>query len=210
MNQSSDSAAAAISVGVNRVKLLLIAGLFFLPVVAATILYVSGWRPSSQVNHGQLVRPARPISDVTLKSIDGSALAFGALHGKWLMVYFGTSRCATACVRDLYKMRQVQIAEGKDADRITRVFVVTDGATSPSLRATLKDYSGMKVLTGPTSAITALAKQFDLQAGSPLDGLNRVYVVDPIGNLMMSYPPDADPSGMRKDLARLLQVSQIG
>jgi hypothetical protein len=49
-----------------------------------------------------------------------------------------------------------------------------------------------------------------LPAGSPLDNLNRVYLVDPLGNFMMSYPADADPTGMRKDLARLLRISQIG
>ncbi len=198
------------SVGPNRFKLLLIAGLFFLPAILASILYFAGWRPSSQVNHGELVQPARPINDVALKTVDGSLLAFKALRGKWLMVYFGTSACQSACVHNLYKMRQVQIAEGKDADRITRVFVVTDGATPPTLLATLKDYAGMRVLTGPPAAIEALAQQFVLPAGSPLAGLNRIYIVDPVGNLMMSYPVDADPSGMRKDLVRLLQVSQIG
>ncbi|KAA3631763.1 MAG: hypothetical protein DWQ08_04420 [Proteobacteria bacterium] len=39
---------------------------------------------------------------------------------------------------------------------------------------------------------------------------NRVYLIDPIGNLVLSYAIDADPAKMRKDLSRLLRASQIG
>jgi hypothetical protein len=46
--------------------------------------------------------------------------------------------------------------------------------------------------------------------GTALDAPGRVYLIDPIGNLVLSYAPDADPSGMRKDLARLLRLSQVG
>jgi len=210
MNQSNSHPPAAINVGRNRAKLLLVAGLFFLPAIAATVLYVSGWRPRTQVNYGDLVQPARPIQDVTLQTLDGSAHPFSATRGKWLMIYFGPSSCDVACAHDLYKMRQVQIAQGKDADRIALLFVITNGAAPPRLLATLKDYPDMRVVTGPSAAVTALARQFYLPAGSPLNGLNLIYVVDPLGNLMMSYPPDADPSRMRKDFVRLLQVSQVG
>ncbi|MHB8455638.1 MAG: SCO family protein [Acidiferrobacterales bacterium] len=210
MSENVTSPSPRNSVGANRFKLLLVAALFFLPMISATLLYYGGWRPHTQVNHGDLVQPARPIQDVILQTLGGNALHFSDLHGKWLMVYFGSSSCETACVHNLYKMRQVQIAQGKDADRILRVFVVTDTLALNRLRTTLEDYPGMKVITGPAGAITSLAKQFELPVGSPLDAINRVYIVDPIGNLMMSYPPDADPSGMRKDLVRLLKVSQVG
>jgi hypothetical protein len=68
----------------------------------------------------------------------------------------------------------------------------------------------MRAVIGPPEAFDALAREFTLPAGSPLDNLNRIYLVDPLGNFMMSYPADADPTGMRKDLARLLRISQIG
>jgi hypothetical protein len=55
-----------------------------------------------------------------------------------------------------------------------------------------------------------LAQDFVSSQGSALATPGRIYLVDPIGNLVLSYPPDADPSGMRKDLARLLHLSQLG
>lgn len=85
-----------------------------------------------------------------------------------------------------------------------------DTKTRDWLNYAIKDYPGMRIVTGPAEAVDALARQFVLPAGSPLDNLNRVYLMDPLGNFMMSYPADADPTGMRKDLARLLRISQIG
>ncbi len=93
---------------------------------------------------------------------------------------------------------------------MARVFVVTDATALDWLRYTLKDYPGMEIFTGPAAAVRALAEQFVLPGGGPPDRLHRVYVVDPLGNLMMSYPADADPSRMNKDLSFLLKASHIG
>jgi hypothetical protein len=38
----------------------------------------------------------------------------------------------------------------------------------------------------------------------------RIYLIDPLGNLMMSYAADAKPKGMLEDLKRLLRLSSIG
>lgn len=191
-------------------KLLILALLFALPAALAFILYTSGWRPAVTANHGELVQPARPIGDVTLDTLDGKRLTFSKPDKKWALVYFGSAHCLARCEQDLYKMRQVHLAQGKEADRIERVFVVTDATALDLLRYTLKDHPGMIVLVGPPAAVRQIAGQFGVPAGGALDGLDRIYLVDPLGNFMMHYPPDADASGMRKDLARLLKVSQVG
>ncbi len=194
----------------ERRRILLLALLFALPVIAAYVLFLSGWRPSSTGNHGELVQPARPIDDAALTLLGGQSIRFSSLHGKWTFMAFSAAECLKPCESNLYKMRQVIAAQGKDADRVQSVFVVTDAKALDWLRYAIKDYPGMRVIVGPPAAVTALARQFTLPAGSPLDNLNRIYLVDPLGNFMMSYPADADPSGMRKDLTRLLRVSRIG
>ena len=196
--------------GSGRVKLLLIAVLFFLPVVAALVLFQTGWRPQGQVNHGELVQPIRPIADMTLNTLEGQQLNISLWHKKWTMLYFGPADCGSVCQQQLYKMRQTHIAQGAGSERIQRVFVVTDTGKLDQLRHTLKDYSDMQVLTGPADTIRQLAAQFQLPAGSPMQALGRIYLLDPQGNFMLSYPADADPDGMRKDLVRLLKVSHIG
>jgi cytochrome oxidase Cu insertion factor (SCO1/SenC/PrrC family) len=147
---------------------------------------------------------------VALTRLDGSATSFGALRTRWALVYFGSSDCQAACERALYHMRQVIAAQGREAHRLQSVMIVTDAAALTRLREQLKDFPQTHALTGARTAIERLAQEFALPAGGALAGLHRIYVVDPLGNLMMSYTADVDPNGMRKDLARLLRYSQIG
>ncbi len=178
--------------------------------VASFILYATGWRPSGTINHGELVEPARPIKDVSLTRLDGKQMRFADLQKKWTLIYFGSAECLSPCKDNLYKMRQVRLSLGGEGTRVQRLFVVTNPNALDLLKYELKEYPDMAVVTGPTKNIEALAGQFDLPVGTPLDKLERIYVVDPLGLLMMSYPAGADPSGMRKDLKRLLKVSRIG
>lgn len=193
----------------------------FLIVVSAfvgpVILIKSGWRPSKTANYGELIQPARPIQDVRLQTLKGQAKKFSDLKGKWTFVYFGSAECSSnsmslksPCERSLYKMRQVRLTQGRYLKRVQTVYIVTDSKTLDLLRFTLKEYPNMQVLTGSSSSIRQLTKQFAWQQTSPLDGDHRVYLIDPLGNLVMMYTGGADPSGMRKDLGRLLRHSKIG
>jgi len=189
----------------DRMQVVLLAAIFLIPIVAAFL-----YKPDKFINHGELVRPVHQLVDVTLHTPEGEPVALSALQKKWTMIYFDEAGCPPRCVENLYKMRQVRLTQGKEVDRLQYVFV-TWGAIDPARLAALrKDHPDMRVLTGNPPEVRALADQFALDHGNPMQAPGRIYVVDPLGNLMMSYAPDADPSGMRKDLARLLRVSQIG
>ena len=194
----------------NRLTLILIALVVALPAVLSFLLYASGWRPASSGNYGELVEPARAIKNLELQTLDGSSLRVSDLHKSWAFVYFVAHGCGTACERNLYKMRQVRLTQGENANRLQRVLVVADKIVLDKLRMQLRDYPGMIVITGPAENVRTLSEEFALPTGTPLDGLGRIYLLDPAGRFMMSYPVDADPSGMRKDLQRLLKVSRIG
>ena len=194
----------------SRRNILLLALMFALPVIVAYALYYGGWRPGSTGNYGELVQPARPLEDAALTTLDGKALRFSELHGKWTLIAFSAAPCLSPCERNLYKMRQVIAAQGENATRAQSVLVMTDGKALDRLRGAVREYPRTRVVIGPPDQVAGLVRQFALPAGSPLDNLNRVYLVDPLGNFVMSYPADADPNGMRKDLARLMKISQIG
>jgi len=194
----------------SRRKILLLAVLFTLPVIVAYALYFSGWRPAATGNYGELMQPVRPIGDTALTRLDGGSMRFRELHGKWTLLTFSAAECLKPCERNLHNMRQVIAAQGDKAGRVQSVLVVTDSQALDLLRYAVKDYPGMHVIVGPPESVSALALQFTLPADSPLDNLNRIYLMDPLGNFMMSYSADADPNGIRKDLARLLRASRIG
>jgi len=194
----------------GRRVLILVVFLFLLPVVSATWLYISGWRPEGRsLAHGELVQPARPVGDNVLKSMDGTPYRLSDLRGRWALVYLGPLPCADDCRNGLYKMQQVRLAQGRDAARVERVMIATN-AGSDALRELAKQYPGLLAVGGARATLQSLAREFVSSQGTALDVPGRVYLIDPIGNLVMSYAPDADPSGMRKDLARLLRLSQVG
>jgi cytochrome oxidase Cu insertion factor (SCO1/SenC/PrrC family) len=190
----------------NRQNLLLLLAVFALPVVVATLMYVTGWKPSSTANHGELIQPARFIEEVSMQSIDTKPVKFSELRGKWTMVYFDTSECPEECVKQLYNMRQTHISQGKEQDRIQRIFILTDARAVESLKTKLADYPGMLVWTAERSALNKLTQDFGIEA-TKTSGQGYIYLLDPMGNLMMRYLPGIDPAGMRKDLVRLLKYS---
>ncbi|MEJ2646401.1 MAG: SCO family protein [Gammaproteobacteria bacterium] len=195
----------------QRFTLIAIALIFVAPMAIAWLLLARpDWRPAYTVNHGTLVQPPRPLTDLALYGTDGRALGTHYLQGKWTLVYIGSARCSQVCQRQLYNTRQVRLAQGKNIGRVQRLMVLTDAAGSSDLQAIRAKQPDLTVAMPSAADRAAFINRFavagDLDAGSA----GRVYVIDPLGNLMMSYGAHADPSGMLKDLERLLKVSYVG
>ena len=182
-----------------RSKFLFMIGIFVVPVVAAYLAYF-GWRPSGHTNYGELIK-VTPLQHTAGALHDGAALDIQSLRGKWVMVHVGPSACDATCARQLYLMRQTRIAQGKEQSRIERLWVLTDaGAVDPAL---LQEHPGLYVWR-PADA--AFAAQFPAAQGPA----EHIYLVDPLGNLMLRFPDQPDPKRMLKDLKLLLKASQIG
>jgi hypothetical protein len=179
--------------------------LFLLPLALAFFTYyATGWRPAGHVNHGALIEPPRPLPAASLPRAPNAAgrTANGALRGTWTLVYVGGGGCDADCARALLVMRQTRLALNNDMTRVARVFLATGNccAAGPAL-----EDAGLAVFdaSGPEAA--------DLLAQFPQEARARsLYVVDPLGNLMMSYDAQSDPHGLLLDLRMLLRLSHIG
>lgn len=167
-----------------RAKLLLLFLACAAPFVLGWAAWYFGWASGSTGNYGELLAP-RAVSAAPLQ----------ALRGKWVLVTFDGSACDAYCERKLYYMRQVRKAQGKDQARVERLWVITDaGAPRPELLAAIEG----------THVARAIPAEF------PGERADHIYLVDPLGNLMMRFPRDPDPSKMLKDLQRLLKYSGVG
>lgn len=183
----------------NRVTLLLVAALFVAPFVAAGLAYLLE-SPGKGTNYGELLDP-RGLSDVALRLPDGASFRLAQLRGKWVMVQIDSGKCDAYCRRKLYLMRQVRKTQGEDMDRIERAWLIDDGV--PPAASTVVEYEGTRVIETSGRKLTG-----DFPAmGSVRD---HIYLIDPLGNLMMRFPRDPDPNGMVKDITHLLKVSRIG
>lgn len=183
--------------------LLLILVLTALPVLVATSLYFGAWRPAKTDNYGELIPPSE-LPDMPL-IVDGKPMRLAGLKERWTMVYVGFGPCEAACLKNMFLMRQIHSGFNKDAHRIQEMLIALDGLENGGLGETRKEYPHTRVVTGPSESLAILAKKL---GGSGAAG--RMYLIDPRGFVMMRYPADPKPAGIKQDLERLLKHSWVG
>lgn len=198
--------------GKGRKQLILLIAFFVTPIIIAIIMYnlVPEGGPTKTKNYGDLIVPARPLTDVTLQSESGKDFKFSDMHKTWVMIYIGDATCDKTCAEVLYKMRQSRLAQRGEHLRIKRLYISTAGKAKASLKKVLKEHPGLEVVSGKAVEILLLLNQFKLENKSPTKSADRLYLVDPFGNLMMSYENGFDAKGLIKDMTLLLKISRIG
>ena len=194
------------------VTLLLLFAVFALPPLLSWFLYnytAIGKTPGTG-QHGTLIIPPRPVPDWHLVNPLDETGAGARLHGKWSLVYLLNEKCLEACRRNLYKMRQLRLATGKYARRLQRIVLVANNDRDALGKEQLSDYPGQLLLFPEAADSDGLKALFRLSPDDRPFGRDRLYLVDPLGNLMMSYAAGTEPDGIIKDLKRLLKYSRIG
>lgn len=189
------------------------------PMTASYITYYI-IKPEGRTNYGTILDPRKyptpvsmsqpqpqslPLEEVktTDSTIDSKKMSLEALKGKWLMLQVDSAACATACQKKQYDIRQLRIAQGKSTDRVERVWLTTDSLNvDPKL---LVGIDGTHIIKADPAI---LEKWLPVDAGTKIE--DHIYLIDPLGNLMMRFPKDADANKVKKDLSKLLKASAIG
>jgi cytochrome oxidase Cu insertion factor (SCO1/SenC/PrrC family) len=154
-------------------------------------------QPQGRTNHGALLEPIVNLAE---------ALPDSAIHAhyqqSWVLLYAHDTTCDATCQDALYKLRQSRLMLGKEMDRLTRVFL--HGNTPPDTVFLTEEHAGLVTIEdGSLTRLLNNKKPADLPA-------NGYYLVDPLGNLVMYFRLDLDPSAMVDDIKRLLKLSRIG
>ena len=184
------------------------------PVLAAVVAYFmpqTGLRPDGQNNYGRILDPQRPMPSaqpLPLTTLEGAPFALESLLGQWVLVTADAAACPESCVRKLFILRNSHASQGKNVDRLERVWFITDEGQVP--QQVLDAYVGTHMLRADPTALAA----FLGNGGSGPEALDTLrqpmWIIDPLGNLMMEFPPDADPISVRDDIVKLLKRSRIG
>jgi cytochrome oxidase Cu insertion factor (SCO1/SenC/PrrC family) len=191
----------------GRIQMLLLLLVCASPVIASYLTYYVFKPAGGKTNYGTLIEPQRPAPAVSLRDERGDTVALDSLKGKWLLITADGAACDEACARKLFTIRQIRAGQGRERERIVPVWLVTDGGgIDPRLSAAYNEpYAGVRFLRMDRDAA---ARWLPAPDGQPVEA--GLYLVDPLGNLMMRYPREPDPKKMQSDLTRLLKYSQAG
>jgi hypothetical protein len=186
----------------GRLQLLLLAAIFFGPVLLAWLLYEPGGslQPGDTTAHGELITPVKLVPDENLSVARDKQDS--PYPGLWTIVHIGDGTCDENCAASLYETRQVRKALGKEDKRVQRIFFLLDAA--PLNETIAEQHPSLKVFT----ADDELTLEF-ITAIEPYN-TRDVFLIDPLGNLIMRFTPETGMKDMHKDLKKLLKISHIG
>jgi hypothetical protein len=178
----------------GRRTLLLLALVVIAPVVASYSAYYFFPR-EQRTNYGELL--ATPSPPLAGTRADGQPFELAQLRGKWVLAAGAPGACDASCAGALHATRQARTIQGREMERVQRVWLVTDDVTPDPVL--LAQHPDLLVVHLPRSAAAALPA-----------GADRIYLVDPLGNLVLAFPADPDIRKLAKDIERVLRASRIG
>ncbi len=184
----------------GRSTLLWLVLLFSAPFVAGWMLILKPeLLPERRANHGELLEPVRSVSEIAFPLPGAEPLSLSSLSGRWVLVSV-VSRCEEACRRRLWILQQIRLALGEDRGRVERILLWHE---VPETAATelRSDFPGIHITPGDGRALDALT-------GGTLPPDNTLYVIDPMGNLMMRFGPEQSADDILDDMQRLMKVSK--
>jgi hypothetical protein len=181
------------------------------PILGAVIVYLNPqWWPQEGSNYGDLIEPQRDMPSAAalpLATLDGQAFDLASLKGKWLLMAADGGACPESCARKLFIIRNTHASQGKNVDRLARVWFITDDAPVPD--KVLEAYRGTVMVRGRPEQLAPFL--LGAPAAAPAQALSGpIWMADPLGHLMLQFPADADPVKVRKDVSKLIYNSRIG
>lgn len=187
----------------GRLKLFVLLFVCAAPIIASYVTYYI-IKPSGRTNYGAFIdQRSHPMPKLSSTTLDGRPETLENYAGKWIMLKVGGGACDEACKNQLFAMRQLRTMQGKNMDRVERVWLITD--KEPVDTMLIRMYDDMHMLRVSPDQ---LAKWLPVEEGTKLE--DHIFLVDPRSNLMMRFPKDPDPRKVHKDLAKLLKASAIG
>ena len=189
--------------------LLLLWGLFLAPPAAALLLFLFGddWVPKDTTNQGELIHPARHVQWPLSLDGEGKPLPDDRFAHFWTLAYVGDATCDETCQKQLWTMRQVRMAQNQHADRVAAVYVVLDGGIPTEYDRWKQGFRSLRLER--IQDHQSLLDQFRVGDEPDEQVKGRIYLIDPLGNLMIRYGSDQDPSDIRKDVKKLLKISTV-
>ena len=189
----------------GKLKFLFIVLVFAVPFIYSYILINennSGKKlPTS--NYGKFVDPIVSINNILYLDFFNNKINSNSLNGKWTLIYYISKYCDSVCLNNIYLLRQINTAVGKDMNRVQRVLLIDTSYDSNEIVSIKKKYPDLLVIKKRLNKLHNVIKTIK-------DYDTDIFIVDPIGNVILKYKKDFNGKKFLKDLKKLLKLSKIG
>ena len=191
--------------------------LFGLPYAISWYMFYSGdtlFFKEGQ-SEGTLISPVRLIPEFGALDLAGEKVDSQILKGKWSFMVVGPSQCEVLCKETIEMIRQVRLAQAVDRKRVQRLWLLKDNFHNNELKSLVEtEHRGLRVLTHSDKLSQTLYPVLSQKSAlPPYEALIEdfsIFLIDPLGNLMMYYEPATGGKKVLKDLERLLKYSELG
>jgi hypothetical protein len=177
----------------GRLKFVLIILVFAAPIIAAGILNLSGWQPTGK-GFGEPIFPQRNFDQehVQVRLANGQNWAWRDSSPRLTLIALAGPGCATQCVDALTKMAAARITLNNNAPRLRLLYV----GRAPADAAT----NGMQNYWQIGTDVNGALAKFEPSTPDSVSAL----LVESDGTALTLYPAGFDPSGLRKDLQKVI------
>ena len=176
----------------NRLVLVLIAAIFFLPMLVAGVMRFTDHHPQANRQHGELLKPPADLRALSPTLVTGGTYRWNPAERIWRIAVAPPTDCGKPCSTLAKELNLVTQLFGRHADRVHILWIgkAPDGfLKTPHARGLHDD-----------PALRRGLPRVDDPTGVP------VYVIDPNGFVVLRYAPGFDPSHLRQDMSRLLKL----
>lgn len=190
----------------NRVQLVMVLIVFSAPPLGAWLYMEYGNKQHS--SYGNIYQPVKVVPNLAMS--DGEKdFMLDDFRRQWVFLTITDGECDQRCEENVIKVRQLRYMQNNNMSRIRSVFLHDD--LNEAVISKFRDkYTGVEMYSADTDKLNNWAQVLQHDGELLTQTKNRFYIIDPAGNLVISYPVDADPNYMKKDIKRLLKASQIG
>jgi cytochrome oxidase Cu insertion factor (SCO1/SenC/PrrC family) len=175
----------------SRLKLLLVGGVFVLPLLVAVVLTMVGWQPGTR-SHGTAILPQRSFTGIDIRMANGKPYAWRGSEPRWTLVALPGSDCMDNCTRLLHLMRNARITLNKATDHL-RLLYVGQPPHGPHAATVMKDWQ----------VGTDVDHKLEKFRPRGPDSVSAI-LVEPNGTALTRYRAGFDPDGLKDDLHKVV------
>ncbi|HTX90296.1 MAG TPA: SCO family protein [Anaerolineales bacterium] len=164
---------------------------------------------ANQTLHGSVINPASPAPDFSLTNQTGGTVKMSDYRGKYVLLFFGYSHCTSECPATMAILAKARSLLGDQAQDVQVLFVATDpvGDTPQSVGEFLARFD--PTFMGATGTLAELQPVWAAYGVTVEDGgethSSYTYLIDPAGNLRMTYSYPGNPDDIAADLRLLFR-----